>query len=59
MPLPGGTQACGKAPGTGGSLGPWAVYGGSSSYSESRAKTGKCEDVETKNSCWAGELVTI
>ena len=21
--------------------------------------TGKCEDVETKNSCWAGELVTI
>ena len=36
MPLPGG-RGLGKAPGTGGSLGPWGVYGGSPSYSESRA----------------------
>ena len=26
---------------------------------DSRVNDGKCEDVETKKSCWAGELGTI
>ena len=37
MVLPRVPQVCGQPPGTDGSLGSWAVYGGSPSYSESRA----------------------
>ena len=38
--LPVERQACGQAPGTGGSLGPWDICCGKSSYSESRALRG-------------------